>query len=76
MKRNGIFFKRLMVEQRALDKAENVIAWPIDDTKLEWHFTLKGPQDSPMESGFYHGVITLTDRYPFEAPNTYFLTVR
>lgn len=40
----------------------------------EWHFTLRGPQDSHFEGGLYHGRIVLPQNYPFAPPNLVMLT--
>ncbi|KYF40434.1 ubiquitin-conjugating enzyme subfamily protein [Toxoplasma gondii ARI] len=40
----------------------------------EWHFTLRGPQDSHFEGGLYHGRIVLPKNYPFAPPNLVMLT--
>lgn len=56
-------------------KTPKMLVVPIDENQLEWHFTLQGPEDSSLSKGFYHGIITLSENYPFEAPNLYFTTV-
>ncbi|PHJ25915.1 ubiquitin-conjugating enzyme, partial [Cystoisospora suis] len=40
----------------------------------EWHFTLRGPQDSQFEGGLYHGRIVLPKNYPFAPPSLMLLT--
>ncbi|CDJ63827.1 ubiquitin-conjugating enzyme e2, putative [Eimeria necatrix] len=40
----------------------------------EWHFTLRGPPDSPFEGGLYHGRIVLPKNYPFAPPSLMLLT--
>ena len=40
----------------------------------EWHFTLRGPPDSPFEGGMYHGRIVLPKNYPFAPPSLMLLT--
>lgn len=40
----------------------------------EWHFTLRGPQDSQFEGGLYHGRIILPKNYPFAPPSLMMLT--
>lgn len=42
---------------------------------FEWHFTIRGPPDTPFEGGQYHGRILLPADYPFKPPNIVFLTV-
>lgn len=45
------------------------------DNLFEWHFTIRGPPDSPYEGGLYHGRIILPDVYPHKPPNFVILTV-
>ena len=75
MNQKQIFIKRLHLERKLLNSETDILAYPVSETLLEWHFTIKGPEDSPLSKGYYHGVIILTENYPFEAPNIYFLTV-
>ncbi|KOS14820.1 non-canonical ubiquitin conjugating enzyme 1 [Malassezia pachydermatis] len=44
------------------------------DNLFEWHFTLRGPQNTPFEYGLYHGKILLPSEYPFKPPHVVFLT--
>jgi hypothetical protein len=46
------------------------------DNLFEWHFTIRGPPDSPFANGLYHGRILLDSDYPFKPPNFMLLTVR
>ncbi|KAF9338059.1 Ubiquitin-conjugating enzyme E2 J1 [Podila minutissima] len=41
---------------------------------FEWHFTLRGPEDTEFEGGLYHGRILLPNNYPFAPPSLMFLT--
>lgn len=41
---------------------------------FEWHFTVRGPTDSPFEDGFYHGRIILPTEYPMKPPSIILLT--
>ncbi|KAF9577984.1 Ubiquitin-conjugating enzyme E2 J1, partial [Lunasporangiospora selenospora] len=41
---------------------------------FEWHFTIRGPEDTEFEGGLYHGRILLPNNYPFAPPNLMFLT--
>jgi len=49
-------------------------AAPLEDDLFEWHFTIRGPNDTPFEHGVYHGRIILPVQYPFKPPNIVFLT--
>jgi hypothetical protein len=42
---------------------------------FEWHFTVRGPADTPFAGGIYHGRIILPAEYPFKPPSIIFLTV-
>lgn len=44
------------------------------DDLFEWHFTLKGPQNSDYSEGLYHGRILFPSNYPFAPPSISFLT--
>ena len=43
---------------------------------FEWHFTIRGPTETPYENGIYHGKIILPSNWPMSPPDIYFLTVR
>lgn len=47
---------------------------PLEDNFFDWHFTIKGPDDSPFATGVYHGRIEFPPDYPFSPPNFMFLT--
>ena len=42
---------------------------------FEWHFTIRGPTETPYENGIYHGKIELPTNYPMAPPDIYFFTV-
>lgn len=44
------------------------------ENMFEWHFTLRGPVDSPFAEGLYHGKVLLPTDYPFRPPHLVFLT--
>lgn len=46
----------------------------INNNLYEWHFTIRGPEESDYEEGIYHGKIELPVDYPIKPPNIYFLT--
>lgn len=41
---------------------------------FEWHFTIRGADDTEFAGGVYHGRILLPPEYPFKPPNIVFLT--
>lgn len=49
-------------------------AAPIESDLFEWHFTLRGPPNSPYAEGLYHGRIVLPATYPLRPPSFRFLT--
>ena len=76
MKSRSSAIKRIMSEVRELqnDDTPDFTAAPTEDNLFEWHFTLRGPQDTAFEKGLYHGKLTLPSEYPFKAPHVIFLT--
>jgi ubiquitin-conjugating enzyme E2 J1 len=65
-----------MKEQKDMlsDPSPFFYAEPLESEPFEWHFTIRGPPQTPFEGGFYHGVITLPSSYPFKPPYIVFLT--
>lgn len=49
-------------------------AQPLDDNLFDWHFTVRGPKDTPFQDGIYHGRILLPTEYPMKPPNFVLLT--
>ena len=49
--------KRILAEQKEIlsNPSDNFFANPLEDNLFVWHFTIKGPKDSPYENGLYHG---------------------
>lgn len=76
LKSRSSAIKRIMSEVRELqnDDTPDFTAAPTEDNLFEWHFTLRGPQDTVFEKGLYHGKLTLPSEYPFKAPHVIFLT--
>lgn len=87
MSSRGSAVKRIMSEMKEMSSQENIefSAAPtevrrshvfdmVQDNLFEWHFTLRGPQDTVFEKGMYHGKIILPSEYPFKAPHVIFLT--
>eukprot|EP01117_Protostelium_nocturnum_P014300 TRINITY_DN5439_c0_g1_i1.p1 TRINITY_DN5439_c0_g1~~TRINITY_DN5439_c0_g1_i1.p1 ORF type:complete len:303 (+),score=109.17 TRINITY_DN5439_c0_g1_i1:90-911(+) len=73
---NNTSIKRIMREIKEMEKDVNphYTARPLEDNLFEWHFTIRGPPDSPFEKGIYHGRIILPSEYPFKPPNIVLLT--
>lgn len=71
--------KRIMAEWRELSALNSqpgslFYAAPLETDLFEWHFTVRGPPDTPFEQGLYHGRIVLPTEYPMKAPEIILLT--
>ncbi|KAK3809305.1 MAG: UBC-like protein [Benniella sp.] len=68
--------KRIMQEARelVLDPSTDFAAGPLESDIFEWHFTIRGPEETDFEGGLYHGRILLPNNYPFAPPSLMFLT--
>ncbi|KAJ4425270.1 hypothetical protein N0V82_000080 [Gnomoniopsis sp. IMI 355080] len=68
--------KRILREAQELSTAPSAdyTAAPLETDLFEWHFTLRGPPNSPYADGLYHGRIVLPPTYPLRPPSFRFLT--
>ncbi|KAK4169132.1 ubiquitin-conjugating enzyme E2 J1 [Cladorrhinum sp. PSN259] len=68
--------KRILRESHELSSSPSpdLHAVPLETDLFEWHFTLRGPPNSPFENGIYHGRIVLPPTYPLRPPSFRFLT--
>ncbi|KAF9157038.1 Ubiquitin-conjugating enzyme E2 J1 [Linnemannia schmuckeri] len=68
--------KRIMQEARELvrEPSTDFTANPLETDIFEWHFTIRGPEETEFEGGLYHGRILLPNNYPFAPPSLMFLT--
>ncbi|KAF1744241.1 hypothetical protein MXB_3444 [Myxobolus squamalis] len=67
--------KRLMREAKELNEpTTEYYASPLNDNLFEWHFTIRGPSQTPYEGGMYHGRIIFPTEYPLKPPEIIFLT--
>ncbi|KAK4226219.1 ubiquitin-conjugating enzyme E2 J1 [Podospora fimiseda] len=68
--------KRILRESHELatSPSPDLHAVPLETDLFEWHFTLRGPPNSPFENGIYHGRIVLPPTYPLRPPSFRFLT--
>ncbi|KAI8363112.1 ubiquitin-conjugating enzyme/RWD-like protein [Mortierella sp. GBAus27b] len=68
--------KRIMQEARelAIEPSTDFAAGPLESDIFEWHFTIRGPEESDFDGGLYHGRILLPNNYPFAPPSLMFLT--
>lgn len=71
-----ISLKRISKERKELEnlKSKEIKLVGFDDNPYEFHFTVKGMDDSSFHGGYYHGVIKLPKDYPFKAPDIIFHT--
>lgn len=51
-----------------------ITAEPLPSNLLEWHYVVKGPEDSPYQGGYYHGTLLFPREFPFKPPSIYMLT--
>ncbi|KAK4191582.1 ubiquitin-conjugating enzyme E2 J1 [Podospora australis] len=68
--------RRILKEAQELSHSPSpdFSATPLETDLFEWHFTLRGPPNSPFSGGLYHGRITLPQTYPLRPPSFRFLT--
>jgi ubiquitin-conjugating enzyme E2 J2 len=56
------------------DPVPYITAHPLEENILEWHYVLKGPEDSPYRGGIYHGTIQFPKEFPYKPPAIKMLT--
>lgn len=68
--------KRILREaiELAGSPSPDYFAEPLEKNLFEWHFTLRGPPETPYADGIYHGRINLPPTYPMRPPAFRFLT--
>ncbi|KAK6118729.1 hypothetical protein DH2020_047534 [Rehmannia glutinosa] len=52
----------------------NVVARPLPNDILEWHYVLEGSQGTAFAGGYYYGKIKFPPEYPFKPPGISILT--
>jgi len=62
------------VRELSIEPSDRYHAAPLEHDMFEWHFTIRGADDTEFEGGVYHGRILLPAEYPFKPPNIVFLT--
>ncbi|CAJ1941569.1 unnamed protein product [Cylindrotheca closterium] len=62
------------IRELALDPSDRYYAHPLEHDMFEWHFTIRGADDTDFEGGIYHGRILLPPEYPFKPPHILFMT--
>ncbi|CAD7093937.1 unnamed protein product [Hermetia illucens] len=56
------------------DPVPYITAEPLPSNILEWHYVVKGPEDSPYYGGYYHGTLLFPREFPFKPPSIMMLT--
>jgi ubiquitin-protein ligase len=56
------------------DPPPGIIAEPEESDILTWHYAIKGPSETPFESGTYVGKIKFPSQYPMKPPSIMMLT--
>lgn len=56
------------------DPVPLIVAEPLPTNFLEWHYVMRGPENSPYEGGYYHGKIIFPNEFPFKPPTMYMIT--
>ncbi|OZJ03140.1 hypothetical protein BZG36_04643 [Bifiguratus adelaidae] len=64
-------YRRLTKEYMALQKSppDYIVARPLENNILEWHYLIEGPPDTPYHTGTYHGKLIFPADYPFKPPS-------
>ena len=74
---SAVFNKRLNKEIQLYKLSNfifpNLILQPTEDLTL-WYFIVYDLKETEYENGIYLGKVKLPDKYPFKAPDFYFLT--
>ncbi|XP_065842423.1 ubiquitin-conjugating enzyme E2 J2-like [Oscarella lobularis] len=56
------------------DPVPYITAAPLPSNILEWHYVVKGPEDSLYSGGYYHGKLVFPREFPFKPPSIYMTT--
>ncbi|KXJ07560.1 ubiquitin-conjugating enzyme E2 J2 [Exaiptasia diaphana] len=58
----------------ARDPVPYITACPLPSNILEWHYVVRGPENTPYEGGFYHGKLVFPKDFPFKPPRIFMIT--
>ncbi|KAI7866419.1 ubiquitin-conjugating enzyme/RWD-like protein [Spinellus fusiger] len=63
-------YKRLSKEYLAIQKnpPPYILAKPLENNILEWHYVISGPPETPYVGGEYYGRLTFPSEYPYKPP--------
>jgi len=56
------------------DPLPYITAEPLASNMLEWHYVVKGPENSPYHGGYYHGTLLFPREFPFKPPSIIMFT--
>ncbi len=56
------------------DPVPYIVAEPLSNNLLEWHYCVSGPEQSPYHGGLYHGKLVFPAEFPFKPPSIYMIT--
>ncbi|XP_074599044.1 ubiquitin-conjugating enzyme E2 J2-like [Brevipalpus obovatus] len=56
------------------DPVPHIVAHPLPENILEWHYVIRGPEGTPYENGIYHGKLKFPPEYPFKPPSILIIT--
>jgi len=56
------------------DPVPYIVAEPLPSNLLEWHYVVRGPDDSMYKGGLYHGKLVFPSEFPFKPPSIYMIT--
>eukprot|EP00090_Calanus_glacialis_P036751 TRINITY_DN6281_c0_g1_i1.p1 TRINITY_DN6281_c0_g1~~TRINITY_DN6281_c0_g1_i1.p1 ORF type:complete len:225 (-),score=46.12 TRINITY_DN6281_c0_g1_i1:185-859(-) len=75
-KRNSSAVARLKQDYIRLkrDPVPYIVAEPLPSNLLEWHYVVRGPDDSSYKGGLYHGKLVFPSEFPFKPPSIYMTT--
>jgi len=56
------------------DPIPYIVAEPLHNNILEWHYIVRGPESSLYADGLYHGKLKFPNEFPFKPPSIYIIT--
>lgn len=75
-KRNSSAVARLKQDYIRLkkDPVPYIVAEPLPSNILEWHYVVRGPDDSLYKGGLYQGKLVFPSEFPFKPPSIFMIT--
>uniref|UniRef100_T1IVE4 Ubiquitin-conjugating enzyme E2 J2 n=1 Tax=Strigamia maritima TaxID=126957 RepID=T1IVE4_STRMM len=56
------------------DPLPYAVAEPVPTNILEWHYVIKGPENTTYAGGIYHGKLIFPSEFPYKPPSIYMIT--